>query len=224
MRPGLLALLMFGAVMECIVRPALAQAPASPAALEAEVKAQRVIIDQLQARLTALEQHAAPSAAKPVTGTPQTVRIEQTPAIAKPKLGDLGPDLQSFGERRLKFKQATAGATRPTPELPANGPSALQQLQTEQTQLAAELADLKNVVGFDQDYLFGSMTLLRDNLNAVGNSLSDLIDSMNQRRGLCTGMNTYTTLATLDLIKQQEGDYWKNIGQCFFMPEEPRKN
>jgi hypothetical protein len=120
--------------------------------IEQQLANQRLLINQLQTRLTAVEQR---SPAGPVKAT--------TPAIAAPHfvrpktaLADMGPGLATLQAQHLQFVKLNPAAASSGPDLAAQVAA-----------LTKEVSTLKTELSVDETVIFGELTLVRNNVNTV---------------------------------------------------------
>jgi hypothetical protein len=120
--------------------------------IEQQLANQRLLINQLQARLTAVEQR---SSGAPVKAS--------TPAIAAPHfvrpktaLADMSPGLATLQAQHLQFVKLNSTTTPAGPDLAAQVAA-----------LTKEVSTLKTELSVDETVIFGELTLVRNNVNSV---------------------------------------------------------
>jgi hypothetical protein len=122
--------------------------------IEQQLANQRALINQLQTRLAADEQRSpgrAVKAATPAIAAPHFVRPKTT-------LADMGPGLALLQTQHVQFGKLNPAAASSGPDL-----------TTQVAALTKQVGALKAELSVDETVIFGELTLVRNNVNAVDN-------------------------------------------------------
>jgi cell division protein FtsB len=148
----------------------------SVSSLQQTVAAQGKLIGQLQTRVSALERST--SGAHPHVyshGVPPSKHVMVIPKQHTAKIADLAPGLVTLQSHHASFIKLSNNWPHIYP-LPSPPPTVAQlaaqeaQMAAQEAQLAQEVSDMKNELTFDENYLYSTLTMVRDNVNVLGNT------------------------------------------------------
>jgi hypothetical protein len=148
----------------------------SVASLQQTVAAQGKLISELQVRMSALERTTSGTRAEIHVGTaPHSMHTMTIPKKHTAKIANLDPGLVSLQSHHASFIKLSGLWPHYFP-LPSPPPTVAQlaaqeaQVAAQEAQLAQEISDMKNELTFDENYLYSSLTMVRDNVNELGNT------------------------------------------------------
>ena len=162
-------------IAAALVSGANASGP-SVSSLQQTVAAQGKLIKQLQTRVSALERSTSgmhTQAHGPAA--PPSKHMMVIPKKHVAKIEDIGPGLASLQSHHASFLKLTTNWPHMYP-LPTPPPTVAQlaaqeaQMAAQEAQLAQEVSDMKNELTFDENYLYSTLTMVRDNVNVLGNT------------------------------------------------------
>jgi cell division protein FtsB len=165
----------------------------SVSSLQQTVISQGKLISQLQTRVSALERSTSGMHAHVYThAVPPSKHMMVIPKRHTAKIEDLGPGLATLQSHHASFLKLSTNWPHIYP-LPTPPPTIAQlaaqeaQMAAQEAQLAQEVSDMKNELTFDENYLYSTLTMVRDNVNVLGNQeAADVTDLRNWLIG-CDG-------------------------------------